>query len=328
MAKKPYAYAQLEGIRQEMQANKLLSICNQGGLTASLPTGQVIDLAKEFPGPRTSGTWGWAIDEGWYAGWGAGMGAAGVPTIVHLPYMAALIPFEYIFNNIAKLRHMTGGQGTQPVVLWINGAARVKGQAGQHTDVGQESLYAYVAGLKVVVPSNAYDAKGLMISAIRSGDPICYFDFVDVASTEPVEVPDEAYEVPIGKASVLQEGKDVTVVAWGPSVVESKKALAEITKAGISVELIDLRSLKPMDLPTVVASVKKTGRLLVVDQGNYTNGFGSHVIAEVAQQLRGPLLKKIAFPDAPGPGAAEMMDWMNPNAPKIVDAVKQMAKIK
>jgi pyruvate dehydrogenase E1 component beta subunit len=325
MAKKPYAYAIMEGVRQEMQANPLLSICNQGGLTASLPTGQVINLAKEFPGPRTSGA-GWAIDEGWYAGWGAGMAAAGVPVIVRLPYMAALIPFEYIFNNVAKLRHMTGGQGTQPVVLWIGGAARVKGQAGQHTDVGQESLYAYVAGLKVVAPSNAYDAKGLMITAIRSGDPVCFFDFVDVAASEPVEVPDEAYEIPFGKASIIQEGKDITVVGWGPSVVEAKKALPEIAKAGISVELIDLRSLKPMDLDALVASTNKTKKLLVVDQGNYTNGFGSHVISEVAQVVSGAQLKKIAFPDAPGPGAAEMMDWMRPDAPKIIDAVMQMTK--
>jgi pyruvate dehydrogenase E1 component beta subunit len=326
MAKKPFAYAIMEGVRHEMQANPLLSICNQGGLTASLPTGEVINLAKEFPGPRTSGA-GWAIDEGWYAGWGAGMAAAGVPVIVRLPYMAALIPFEYIFNNIAKLRHMTGGQGTQPVVLWIGGAARVKGQAGQHTDVGQESLYAYVAGLKVVAPSNAYDAKGLMISAIRSGDAVCFFDFVDVASGEPVEVPDEAYEIPFGKASIVQEGKDVTVAAWGPSVVEAQKALPEIAKAGVSVELIDLRSLKPMDLDALVTSTTKTKKLLVVDQGNYTNGFGSHVLAEVAQVVSGARFKKIAFPDAPGPGAAEMMDWMRPDAPKIIDAVVQMAKV-
>ncbi len=326
MAKKPFSYAMLEGIAQEMRKNPLLSVIAQGGLTASLPTGEVLDLSKEFPGPRTSGTWGWPIDEAWYAGWGHGMAAAGVPAIVHLPYMSCLIPLEYIFNNVAKLPYMSGGQVSQKVVLWIDGAARVKGQAGQHTDVGEEALFAYVAGLKIVVPTNAYDAKGLMISAIRDPDPVIVFDYTDVRASEPIDVPDDAYTVPVGPSVVRKQGKDITIAAWGPSDPEVTKAIPQLTKAGIDVEYVEIRTLKPLDTDTLATSVKKTNRLLVVDQGNYTNGFGSHVLAEAAQKVRGALLKKIAFPDAPGPGAAEMIEWMNPTAPKIVDAVTRMMK--
>jgi acetoin:2,6-dichlorophenolindophenol oxidoreductase subunit beta len=327
MAKKPFSYALLEGISQEMQKNPLLSCIAQGGLTASLPTGEVIDLAKQFPGPRTSGTWGWPIDEAWYGGWAHGMAAAGMPVIAHLPYMSCLIPFEYIFNNIGKLHYMSGGQVLQNVVLWIDGAARVKGQAGQHTDVGEEALYAYIAGLKIVVPTNAYDAKGLMVSAIRDGNPVCLFDYTDLHAGDPVDVPDDAYTVPIGPSVVRKQGKDITIAAWGPSDIEVNKALPLLTKAGIDIEYVELRTLKPLDTDTLTASVKKTNRLLVVDQGNNTNGFGSHVLAEAAQRVRGALLKKIAFPDAPGPGAQEMIEWMTPTSPKIVDACTRMMKM-
>jgi pyruvate dehydrogenase E1 component beta subunit len=148
-----------------------------------------------------------------------------------------------------------------------------------------------------------------------------------MGSVPPLDVPDEPYTVPIGKAAVRQEGKDITIVAWAPATIEVEKALPELAKANISVEYIDLRTIKPMDVDTLVTSVKKTQRLLVVEHGHYTNGFGSHVLAEVAQKVRGALLKKLSFPDAPAPAAAEMIVWMTPDAPKIVDAAQKMMKM-
>ena len=180
--------------------------------------------------------------------------------------------------------------------------SRTKGSAGQHTEVGQEALYANLPGIKVVVPSNAYDAKGLLIAAIRNPDPVVYFDYPEVKSGEQPDVPDDAYEVPLGKAAVRQPGKDITLVAWAPATVEVKQALPLIAKDGISVEYIDPRTLKPLDVDTLVASVKKTKRLLVVEHGHYTNSYGSHVIAEVVQAVPGAKARKIAFPDVPGPG--------------------------
>ena len=326
MPKKPYAYAQLEAVALEMRRNKEMVYFYEYQVpVATLPTGEVLDLVKEFGSHRTSGR-GWAIDEAWIAGAAIGVAAAGSPAVARLPAMAIIYALEYIYNQAGKLRSMTGGQASMPFVLWQDAGSRTKGSAGQHTEVGQEALYANLPGVKVVVPSNAYDAKGLLIAAIRDPDPVIYFDYGEVKSGEQPDVPDEAYDVPIGKAAVRQEGKDLTLVAWAPATVDVKQALPTIAKAGISVEYIDPRTLKPLDVDTLVASVKKTRRLLVVDHGHYTNSFGSHVIAEMVQAVPGVKAKKIAFPDVPGPGAAGMMAWLRQDAPKIVDAAIQIMK--
>lgn len=328
MPKKPYAYAQFEGLAQEMRSNKLLCHFYEYAYPAAVgPTGDVLDLGREFGAPRTSGK-GFAIDEAWYIGCATGAAIYGVPVVLHLPAMTTTFCTEFIFNQAAKIRHMTGGQGSCPIVIWQDAAGRTYGRAGgsagQHTDVGEEALFANMAGLKIVAPSNAYDAKGLLIAAIRDPDPVMYWDYGEVKAGEQPDVPDEAYVVPIGKAAVRQEGKDLTMVAWAPAIVDVGKALPDITKQGISVEYIDLRTIKPWDLDTVLASVKKTGRLLVVTHAHYTNSFASHVVAEVVQKAPGVKCKIIAFPDAPGPFATTMMAWMRPDAPKIVFAAKQM----
>jgi len=328
MAKKPFAYAVLEGVRQEMRSSpKLVACFGQGTSTATSPSGDVIDLQKEFAGPRVLTDETQPIDESWYAGWASGMAAAGHPVLFFLPHMADLVATETIYSNIAKLGYGSGGQVRQPVTIWVNGPYRQDGQAVQHTDMGEESIYAFMPGLKVVMPSDAYDGKGLMISALRDPDPVVFFVYSLVSSSAPVEVPDEAYTIPIGKAIVRQEGKDITIVGWGSSSTEIAKALPKLKEAGISAEYIDPRTLKPFDNDTLAASVKKTGRLLVVDEGTYTGSFSSYIVAEAAQRVRGALVKRITFPDSPGPGAREMIQWMTPNEPKITDAVKQMVKL-
>jgi pyruvate/2-oxoglutarate/acetoin dehydrogenase E1 component len=327
MSKKAYAYAQLEAVAQEMRRNKDMFYFYEYDVPIMTSmTGEILDLTKEFGRLRTSGR-GWAIDETWLVGAAVGVAAAGGTAVVRLPGMTTIFAIEFIYNQAGKLRYMTGGQASMPFVLWQNAGGRYKGEAGQHTEVGQEGLYANLPGVKVVVPSNAYDAKGLMISAIRDPDAVIYFDYPEVKSGEQPDVPDEAYEVPIGKAVVRQPGKDMTLVAWAPATVDVKQALPKLAKAGISVEYIDPRTLKPLDVETLVASAHKTRRLLVVEHGHYTNSFGSHVIAEVAQAVPGVKVKKIAFPDVPGPGAGGMMAWLRPDAPKIVDAAVQLMKV-
>ena len=326
MAKKSYNYAQLEAVAQEMRANPDMVYYYeyQKPVTTS-STGEVLDLVKEFGGIRTSGR-GWPIDESWIAGATIGAAAAGSKAIARLPSMAQVFALEYVYNQAGKLRSMTGGQASMPFVLWLDGAGRRRGSAGQHTDVGAEALYANLPGIKVVVPSNAYDAKGLLISAIRDPDPVVYVDYPEVKSGAQPDVPDEAYEVPFGQAVVRQKGRDLTLVAWSPATVEVRRALPRLAKAGISVEYIDPRSLKPLDVESLVASVRKTRHLLVVEHGHYTAGFSSHVIAEVVQEVAGVKTRKIAFPDVPGPGAGGMMSWLRPDAPKIVDAAIQLMK--
>ncbi len=325
MAKKNFTYAWMEGLAQEMRKNpKLITIWQNSVPVATLPTGELIDLRKEFGELRT---WAAPIDEMTQNYSGAGAALAGVPVMAQTPNMTSLFSVEPIFNQVSKLRSMTGGQANIPLVLQIQGASRIEGRAAQHNEVGAESVYAFFPGLYVVIPTDAYDAKGLMISALRSPDPVIYMNYTEASATAAVEVPDDAYTIPIGKAKVRQEGKDLTIVAWSPAMLDVLKALPDIKKAGIAAEVIDLISIKPLDTAAIFASVKKTGRMLVVDHAPYTQSFSSHVVSEVAQFVPGAKVRKIAFPDTPGPAAKEMIFWLRPDAPKITDAAVKMMKL-
>jgi len=324
MAKKPFSYAWLEGVAQEMRTNK--NVCYVGQLnipTATLPTGEVIDLAKEFGTVRTVRA---PIDEDLNVNMSIGAAMAGLKMVTAIPSMVPWWGMEFIANQAGSLRLMTGGQANTSFVLIVQGASRVGGPAAQHVIVGAEAAYATLPGIKVVVPSDAYNGKGLMIAAIRDPDPVMYIQYSEVGSVAPVEVPDEAYVVPIGKAVVRQEGKDLTIISWAPATVDVAKALPEIDKAGIKVDYIDLQSIKPLDTATIIASAKKTGRVLVVEHGPY-GGFSHTVISEIAQAVPGIKARNITFPDAPGPGSKEMIEWMRPDAPKILDAAVKMMKI-
>jgi pyruvate dehydrogenase E1 component beta subunit len=323
MANKPGNYAILEGIQAEMRSNKLLSIFWQNRPTAVSPMGNVIDLFKEF-GPNRVPQYT-PIDEEWYVGACAGMAMSGVPAIAHTPYMCTVRAFDLVFNQIGKLRHMTGGQAAMPFVLWQDGAGRTPGMAGQHSDAGQEALYAALPGVKVVVPSNPYDAKGLMVAAIRDPDPVIFFHYGQINSVK-ADVPDEAYAVRIGEARLVQEGRDITIVGYGPAMIEINKALPELKAAGISAEVIDPRSIKPMPIEAIAGSVRKTGRLLAVDHGHETLCAATEIIARCAILTPGARFARIAFPDAPAPGSKEMITWMTPTAARIVDAATKMVK--
>jgi len=324
MAKKPFAYAVYEGIAQEMRKNPKLGIIWQLSIpVGTLATGEVVDLLKEFGPNRCIAA---PIDEDMNIGWGIGHALTGSPAIVQSPSMTSMFTMDVAYEQCSKLRSMTGGQASMPVVLYMQGAGRTEGTAAQHNDVGQEAAYAWLPGVYVVCPTNAYDAKGLMTTALHSKDPVFYVQYSESGSSTPVEVPDDAYEVPFGKAAMRQEGKDLTLVCWAPATIDVEKAMPDLTKAGLSVEIIDLRSIKPWDTAMVYASVKKTGKLLVVEHGPYTQGFGSFVASEVAQFVPGVKIRRVAFPDAPGPCAKEMILWMRPDAPKIVDACTKFIK--
>jgi len=327
MAKKPYRYAVLEAVANEMRENPhMCYFYEYQSPVAVSPLGDILNLAKEFGPVRTSGDrGGWPLDEAWYAGAATGVALLGIPVVAELPSMTTTMPLEFIYNQTANFSMMTGGQVNVPIVLWMDGAGRGGGSAQQHSQVGQEAMYANIPGLKIVCPSNAYDAAGLMTAAIRDPDPVQFWDYGEVAAGEQPDVPDEPYEVPIGEAVVRQEGTDLTLLAWAPATVDVAKALPDIEAAGISVEYIDPRTLKPLDVETIVDSVKKTGKLLVVEHGYWTNGYSANVIAEVAQNLDGAILRRITFPDAAGPADGGMIRWMRPDAPKILEAVQKVA---
>lgn len=322
MALKTFSFAVLEAVQQEMQRNDELTLLYEYQRpTAISPMGKVIDLYREF-GPVRVPDWG-PIDEEWFVGACAGMAMTGVPAIARCPSMTKVRAFELVFNQVGKLRHMTGGQASMPWVLWQDGAGRMAGSAGQHADAGMEAWYAAIPGVKVAVPSTPYDAKGLMAAAIRDPDPVVYFDYAPLGRLM-ADVPDEPYTVPLGQAAVRHEGHDITLVGVGPAALEIQNALPQLESEGISAEFIDPRTIKPLDLETILQSVRKTGRLLAVDHGHYTGGTASQIVAQVAVHAPGVRVAMITFPDAPPPGAAEMITWMTPDAPKIVDAVKKL----
>lgn len=320
MAVKPGNYAVLEAVQHAMQNDPHLTMLYEYQRPIAVsPMGNVIDLFKEFGDVRIP-DWG-PIDEEWLLGGAAGIAMTGVRTISHLPSMCSLRCFELVFNQVGKLRHMTGGQVNMPLVIWQDAAGRSPGMAGQHADAGQEALYASIPGIKVVIPSNPYDAKGLMAAALQDEDPVIFFHYGAI-DTVQTDVPDEAYLVPIGEAVTRQEGTDLTIVGFGPAAIEINKAMPGLKDAGISAEIIDPRTLKPLPIDSIVASVKKTGKLLVVDHGHETLGTAAEIIARVAIAVPGAKLARSTFPDAPAPGAREMVTWMTPDAANVVEAAK------
>jgi pyruvate dehydrogenase E1 component beta subunit len=314
-------YAILEGIQGEMQRNKLVTLLYEYQTPAARWGNRSINLEAEFGRLRARFC---AIDEEWIVGGAMGMSMIGVPAIAHIPNMTTFIPYELMFNHAGKLRHMTGGQAAFPMVLWADMAKRWAFQAGQHADAGLESSYARLAGLKVVIPSNPYDAKGLMTSAIRDVDPVVFCQY-PVSASGP-DVPDEPYTVPIGEAAIRTEGTDITIVGYAPQTDEIARAVGELKKGGISAEFIDPRTLAPLEgvMPTIINSVKKTGKLLTSDEGSYNFCNCSEIVARVAEAVPGARFKRLAFPDAPPPGAPEMINYMKVTAANIVAAAKKM----
>jgi len=320
---KSMTYAILEAIQGEMRRDTLLTLLYEYQRPVAGWAGRTIDLEAEFGRWRARFS---AIDENWIVGGAMGMSMIGVRAIAHIPSMTTLIPYELMFNHAGKLRHMTGGQAAFPMVLWADMQGRSPFQAGQHADAGLESCYARLAGLKVVIPSNPYDAKGLMVSAIRDVDPVVFCQYPVPA--EGPSVPDEPYTVPIGQAAVRTEGKDVTIVGYAPQTVEIAKAVNELKQHHISAEFIDPRTLAPLEqvMETIIESVKKTRKLLTSDDGSYSFCNCAEIIARVAEAVPGAKFKRLAFPDAPPPGAPEMINYMRVSAADIVVATENMVR--
>ena len=322
MTQKSWAYGQLEGIRQALGPGEDLILTGTNG-KASFPGLPDINLEQEFGTDRVMNYT--AIDELWYfnVAYGSAVVGAGKTKAIynHRMYMANAYPFHHLSQHVAKDHHMTGGQATIPFVHWAKLARKWVGGAGQHSDYEEDSWFMHIPGVRTVIPSTPYDAKGLMISAVRSGDPVVYIDFGGFGSLKG-DVPDEAYEVPFGKAAIRTKGSDLTIVSSGGGMAEAQKGTEMLQKAGMSVELIDLRSLNPMDTETLIKSVQKTKRLLTFDLSKYTLAPGAEVIARVAEGVEGAKFKRIAHPDAPPAAAPEMYLWSRPDENNLFDAAK------
>lgn len=278
-------------------------------------------LLQEFGDKRVIDT---PITEHGFAGVGVGASMTGLrPIVEFMTFNFAMQAIDQIINSAAKTLYMSGGQMGAPIVFrGPNGAAaRV---AAQHSQC-YAAWYSHIPGLKVVMPYTAADAKGLLKAAIRDPNPVIFLEN-EILYGQHFDVPKlDDFVLPIGKARIHKPGKDVTIVSFGIGMTYATKAVAELEKDGIDVELIDLRTIRPMDLPTVIESVKKTGRLVTVEEGYPQNSVGTEIATRVMQQafdyLDAPILT-IAGKDVPMPYAANLEKLALPNVGEVVQAVK------
>ncbi|TCP91047.1 pyruvate dehydrogenase E1 component beta subunit [Rhizobium sp. PP-CC-2G-626] len=278
-------------------------------------------LLQEFGARRVVDT---PITEHGFAGVGVGAAMAGLKPIVEfMTFNFAMQAIDQIINSAAKTLYMSGGQMGAPIVFrGPNGAAARVG--AQHSQ-DYAAWYSHIPGLKVIAPYSAADAKGLLKAAIRDPNPIIFLEN-EILYGQSFDVPKmDDFVLPIGKARIHKTGKDVTIVSFGIGMTYSLKAIAELEKDGIDVELIDLRTIRPMDLPTIIESVKKTGRLVTVEEGYPQSSVGTEIATRVMQQafdyLDAPILT-IAGKDVPMPYAANLEKLALPNVGEVIEAVK------
>lgn len=279
-------------------------------------------LQKEFGEERVFDT---PLAESAIAGMAVGMGIQGFRPVAEIQFVGFIYEaLDQMFVQAARMRFRSGGRYNAPIVFRTPFGGGVKA-AELHTD-SLEGLAIQTPGMKVVIPSNPYDAKGLMISAIRDNDPVFFMEHLNLYRAFRDEVPEGEYTIEIGKANVVKEGKDVTILAYGMMVHTAKKAADELEKQGINVEIIDLRTLMPLDIDTIVASIKKTNRCIVVQEAQKTSGVAAEVIAQVNEHailhLEAPVLR-VAGPDTVYPFAQIEDQWL-PTPARIIAAVNKV----
>ena len=284
--------------------------------------GATSGLTDEFGADRILNA---PISEAGYAGAGVGAAMAGMRPIVEIEFASFFYCcWDQVCNQAAKLRYMSGGQADMPITFRAVCGA-VGSAAAQHSETVY-SQFMSVPGLKIVVPSDVHDMKGLLKSAIRDNNPVLVFEHLKLGRSKQT-VPDEEYLVPLGQAAVKREGADVTVVAVGFMVSRALKAADALAADGISVEVVDPRSLIPLDEDTLLKSVAKTQRVLVVDEGHLRCGAAAEIAAVIADKgfdfLDAPV-KRLTAPDVPVPFSPPLEKFVLPDDKKIVAAVKEL----
>lgn len=250
------------------------------------------------------------------------------PIVEFMTFNFALVGIDQIINNAAKMRQMSGGQINIPIVF--RGPTASAGQLAATHSQAFESWYANTPGLKVIVPSNPYDAKGLLKSAIRDNDPVIFMESEQMYGDKG-EVPEEEYTIPIGVADIKREGTDVTIVSFGKILKEAFKAADELEKEGISCEIIDLRTIRPMDYNTILESVKKTNRLVVLEEAWPFGSVASEItymVQEKAFDYLDAPIQRITTADTPAPYSPVLLKEWLPNANDVIKAVKKVAYAK
>ena len=279
-------------------------------------------MLDEFGDKRVIDT---PISELGFSGIGVGSTMTGNrPIIEFMTFNFALVGIDQIINNAAKIRQMSGGQFPCPIVF--RGPTGSAGQLAATHSQAFESWYANCPGLKVIVPSNPYDAKGLLKSAIRDNDPVIFMESEQMYGDKG-EVPEDEYLIPIGKAEVKITGKDVTIVSFGKIMKEAVKAIEELKKEGIEAELIDLRTIRPLDVNTILESVKKTNRLVILEEswpfGNISTEITYQVQNQIFDDLDAPI-EKINTADTPAPYSPVLLAEWIPNSKDVIKSVRKV----
>ena len=266
------------------------------------------------------------ISETLIVGAGVGLAIQGMRPILEMQFIDFIsCAFDQIVNMAATLRYRHGGQTACPLV--IRGPCGGGVHGGLYHSQNPEAWFFHVPGLKVVAPSTAYDAKGLLKAAIRDDDPVIYLEHKFLYRRIKEDLPEEEYVVPIGKAALRREGRDVTVITYGPPVHAAVKAAKDMASE-IDIEVIDLRSLLPFDWPAIRESVRKTGKALIIHEARLTGGIGGEIAARIAgvlfESLDGPVMR-LASRDTHNAFAGPMEDYILPNQEKVTEAVRRLA---
>jgi pyruvate dehydrogenase E1 component beta subunit len=316
-----YGLAINEALHQMMAKDKSVFLIGQGVKSPWYVGNTATGLLSRFSSKRIIDT---PVSENAVTGAAVGAAIAGMrPVVVHPRMDFMLYAFDPIINEASNWHYMCGGKSSVPVVIWgiINRGGE---QAAQHSQA-LHAVFSHIPGLKVVMPSTAYDAKGLMISAIKDDNPVVFVDDRWLHNNEDI-VPEQLYEVEIGKGKIMKKGRDITLVAVSYMAYESMKAVKVLSNEEIDVELLDLRTVKPLDEELILHSVKKTGKLVIADSGWKSFGISAEVSALVAEKgfkyLKAPI-SRITLPDVPAPASRKLEEAYYPTHDDISRAVKK-----
>jgi acetoin:2,6-dichlorophenolindophenol oxidoreductase subunit beta len=309
-------------LREEMQKDPTVFIAGEDVGNAGGSFGITRGLIDEFGASRVIDT---PISESAIVGMAVGASSTGMRPIIEIMFMDFIaVCFDPIINQAAKMRYMSGGQMTLPLVIRTQCGAGVN--AGPQHSQSLEALLFHIPGIKVVMPSNPYDAKGLLKAAIRDNNPVVFIENKTLYGMKG-EVPEEEYTIPIGQAKVVKEGKDVTIVALGQMVNKALAAAKTLENNGISPEIIDPRTISPLDTETIKQSVKKTGRLIIVHEAVKIGGVGAEIAAMVQEEVFDYLdapIQRVAAPFTPVPYSKSLEDYYLPNENDIINAVNKI----
>lgn len=331
MARKiTYSQAINEALSQEMARDESVIVMgedNAGGAGAPGEQdawGGVLGVTKGLYGKYPGRVLDTPLSEGGFIGTAVGAAACGLRPVAELMFIDFMgVCFDQIFNQAAKFRYMFGGKAVTPVVIRTMYGAGLRA-AAQHSQM-LTSLFTHIPGLKVVCPSSPYDAKGLMIEAIRDNDPVIFCEH-KLLYTREGEVPEEVYSIPFGEANVVRDGDDATIVTYGRMVHYADEAARKLAAEGLDVDVIDLRTTSPLDEDTILESASRTGRVVVVDEANPRCSVATDIAALVAQRafrdLKAPI-ELVTAPHTPVPFAGALEDLYIPSADRIAAAVRK-----